>query len=176
MKKPVYFLVLIICSSFLFAQGQQSSFDCSDLHEKLIILKGSFDKLPETYKKQETKSYGSQKHYSTGFKICNADGDLMESQSDGKLMVIFSFVYDTANRSNFVLRDNHIAVLLEELKKVFGDWDLETESEDHGNLNYYEFREKGYYQSKIKREVTIIKNNYYNENYSVALKFYWRNY
>src|SRR5436189_3771574 len=120
----------------LFEQEQGYSFDCSDLHEKLIAIKSNFDKLPETYKKLETKTYGSQKHYSSNIKICNADGDLMESQSDAKLMVNFNFRYDTANRSNFVLRDNHIAVFLEELKKVFSDWDYEKESEDHGDLTY----------------------------------------
>jgi len=176
MKKATGLAVMLIYSSFLFVQAQKSSFDCNDLNEKLTILKGSFDKLLESYKKQETKTYGSQKLYSTDFTICNADGHLMESRSDEKLMVIFSFVYDTANRSNFVLRNSHIAVFLEELKKVFGDWDFEKESEDHGNLTYYEFREKGYYQSKIKREVNLIENSYYNEDYSISLKFYWKNY
>ena len=175
MKKPPCLTFILAFTISLFTQAQ-ASLDCSDLHEKLIAIKANFDKLPSSYKKQATKSYGNQLHYSTNITICDAAGDLMEIQSGTKLMVELNFRYDTANKLNYALRDNHIAVFLEELKKVFGDWDYETESEDHGDLNYYEFREKGYYQAKIKREVTLIKHDYYNDDLSITLQFSWRNY
>ncbi|MES1226821.1 MAG: hypothetical protein ABUT20_65715 [Bacteroidota bacterium] len=175
MKKATFLAVLMALNISLFAQDQ-GSFDCSDLHERLLAIKNNFDKLPESYKKQATVAFGSQKHYSTNITICNVVGDLMENKSDAKLMLFMNFRYDTANKLNYALRNNHIAVFLEELKKVFGDWDFETESEDHGDLNYYEFREKGYYQSKIKREVTLIKHDYYNDDLSITLEFSRRNY
>ena len=175
MKKATCLMVLIMYCCLLSAQDQDSSFNCSDLHEKLVIIKNSFDKL-ETYKKELVKDFGNQKVYSTDFKICDHDGKLSIMKGDTASQIGFYFTFDRANRSDHELQRKHSDVLLKELKRVFNDWDEERSAEDHGDLNFIELMEKGYYKARIKREIILTLYRYYNDDYSIKLEFNWKNY
>lgn len=175
MKKITCSMVLIMYCCLLSAQDQDSSFNCSDLHEKLVIIKNTFDKL-ETYKKELLKDFGSQKVYSTNFKICDHDGKLSISKGDTASQIQLNFTFDRTNTSDHELQQKHSDVLLKELKKVFSNWDEERSAEDHGNLNIIELMEKGYYKARIKREIILTLNRYYNDDYSINLEFNWKNY
>ncbi|HSU27374.1 MAG TPA: hypothetical protein VLJ68_03270 [Chitinophagaceae bacterium] len=175
MKKYICTVAFVVVSSFLFVQGQPSALNCSDINENLITLKGSIDNL-DAYKKQQTSISGSQHFYSTDFTVCNVKGKFWEMRINSKTDMRLSFHFDLENKADFGLRHQHVLMLLEEIKKVFADWELEEESEDHGNIHNYDFTEKGYPDAKIKRMVSIIEYAYYNDDYSIALEFSWRNY